>query len=80
MYKLGLNFKCTARHTPEQNSIVERKFATLWVMMRAQIVGYGIGNDSTLKKLVWEECANMMSQVMNVIVSKATNKSSHEKV
>lgn len=39
---LGITFEYTPRHTPQHNGVVERKFQTLYVRVRAMINGSGI--------------------------------------
>ena len=65
---LGIHFEFTAADTPQQNAIVERKFATLWGMIRATMRKAGMNKNKRLKNKLWSECANMATDVFNILV------------
>ena len=77
---LGINFEYAARKTPQQNSTVERAFATLWGMIRATLRSCGLDKRQRLKNRLWAEAANMVTQVMGIIVSNPNEKCTHEQV
>ena len=76
---LGIEFEYTAKNTPQQNAIVERSFSTLWGMIRATMRRCGLNKNKRLKNKLWAECANIVTQVINVLVDNPKDKSSHEK-
>ena len=53
--QLGVKFEYTAPYTPQQNGVAERKFATLWGRMRAQLQAV---NNTAIRNGCWAEVAN----------------------
>ncbi|MEM7375749.1 MAG: hypothetical protein AAF587_44560, partial [Bacteroidota bacterium] len=58
---LGITFEYTAPHTPEQNGIVERAFATLYNRGRAMMSAAGFTEE--LKNKLWAECFNLATML-----------------
>ena len=76
---LGIHFEFTARATPQQNDIVERQFATLWGMVRASLKRAGLNKNKRLKNKLWAKCANMTTQIFNILVDDPSNECPFEK-
>ena len=53
--QLGVRFEYTAPHTPQQNGVVEQKFAALWGHMRVHLQAI---NNTSIKNGCWAEAAN----------------------
>ena len=76
---LGIHFEFTAADTPQQNAIVERQFATLWGMIRASMRKAGMNKNKKLKNKLWSKCANMATDVFNILVDHCDDKCPFEK-
>ena len=74
---LGVTFKYTAQNTPQQNGKVERTFATLYSRMRAMMEAAGFEYDQQIE--LWREAASTATKLSNVMVTKSTKKSPHER-
>ena len=74
---LGVTFKYTAQNTPQQNGKVERTFATLYSRMRAMMESTGFEYNRRLE--LWREAASTATKLSNVMVTKPTKKSPHER-
>ena len=72
----GTVFEYTAPGTPQQNGRVERKFATLFVRVRAMLRGSGISN-SDLRKKLWCEAAHTATTLDNVLMPQSARNTSH---
>ncbi len=68
--RLGLQFKYTARKTPQQNGRVERKSATLFERVHAMLntAGY-VGEKMNLRHGLWAEAVAVATKVENILVS-----------
>jgi hypothetical protein len=62
---LTVRFELTAPYTPEQNGMVERKYATLYGKVRAMLnwAKFPI----SLRQLLWAQCANHATHLENII-------------
>ncbi len=60
----NIQFKFTARQTPQQNRKVERAFATLYGQMRAVMTSAGVDEDT--KHKLWMEAAAMATKLDNI--------------
>ena len=76
---LGIHFEFTAADTPQQNAIVERQFATLWGMIRASMRRAGLNKNRNLKNKLWSECANMATDIFNILVDDHKKECPYEK-
>ena len=63
---LGITFEFTAPGTPQQNSVVERKFPTL--MGRARAMMNHAGFDGKFKKKFWCEAIATVTNLDNIMV------------
>ena len=62
---LNIKFEFTARHTPQQNGVVERAFATLYGRIIENLNGASIQGDDRRK--YWAECAETATKIHNGI-------------
>ena len=65
---LGIKFEYTAPNTPQQNGVVERKFATLYGRVRTMFADCEMGPETKIRKGLWTECANTATKNENVSV------------
>jgi hypothetical protein len=65
----------TAPYTPEQNGMVERKYATLYDKVRAMLNWANFPDP--LRHLLWAQCANHATQLENIL-SKQNSKTASE--
>ena len=63
---LGIEFKFTAPGTPQQNSVVERKFLAL--MGRARAMMTHAGFDDHFKRKIWCEAVSTATKLDNMMV------------
>jgi len=64
---LGLHFELTARQTPQQNSRVERKFATLFGRVQSMLNLAGLtGKHEDLCQGLWAKCTEMVTKMENL--------------
>jgi hypothetical protein len=70
---LKLNWEFTAKDAPQQNGKIERKFATLWGKVRAILNSAKL--PWALRDKLWAQCANISTQLENVLISKYMNAS-----
>ena len=63
---VGIKFKFTAPGTPQQNSVVERKFQTLTGRARAMMNHAGF--DDNFKKKFWCEAVSTTTKLGNIMV------------
>ena len=68
-WQLPLKFEYTARATPQQNSVVEKKFNTLASRARATMSGANIPPE--IRKHVCKECINCCTHIDGLIVRKS---------
>jgi hypothetical protein len=62
---LTARFELTAQYTPEQNGMVERKYATLYGKVRAMLNWANF--PESLRQLLWAQCANHATQLENIL-------------
>ena len=67
----------TGAATPQHNGVVERAFATITDRVRAMFRSAGI--DEKLKFKLWAECVKTATDIDNILVSKKSDRSPHEK-
>ena len=75
---LHITFEFTAPHTPQQNGIVERKFATLWGRVRAMHIRAGFSLER--RNEMWAETARTATALENIIPPPGTAVSPFELV
>ena len=75
--EFNIDFQYTAAGTPQQNGRVERKFATLYGKVRSTLNSARITKGLRCK--LWAECASHVTDIENIIVKKADEKSAFEK-
>jgi len=64
---LGLHFEFMAHQTPQQNSHVERKFATLFGRVWLMLNSAGLtGKHEDLRQGLWAECTEMATKMENL--------------
>ena len=73
---LGIKFEYTSPNSPQFNGRVERKFATLYSRVRANLNGAKL--NMRLRDLLWAEAAATSTIQENVYVTKRKQKSSYE--
>ena len=76
---MGINFEYNARNTPQQIGLVEQNFAPLWGMVRAMVRCCELNKRKRLQNKLWEECANMETQLINIMVDKAEDSCGYKK-
>ena len=69
-------FEYTAIYTPQQNSRMERKFATLYNRVRTMLTAAGI--EGELRKNIWVEAGNTAIHLVNIQVANERQKSPYE--
>ena len=74
---LGIKFELIAPNTPQQNGLVERKFATLWGRVRAMMEGANLSR--VLRKGLWTEAANTATDLDNYFPDKEGKQNSSSK-
>ena len=74
--KMKIKFKYTSRGTSQQNSQIERKFATLCGWVRSMFVSAGIGRE--LRKRSRTEAANTSAMIDNITVNQGATKTPYE--
>jgi hypothetical protein len=62
---LTVRFELTALYTPEQNGMVERKYATLYGKVGAMLNWAKF--PTSLRQLLWAQCANHATHLENII-------------
>jgi Reverse transcriptase (RNA-dependent DNA polymerase)/gag-polypeptide of LTR copia-type len=65
--ELNITMEFTAPYTPQQNGSIERKFATLWGKVRSMLNGAKL--PWSLRNKLWAQCANLATQLENILVS-----------
>jgi transposase InsO family protein len=75
---LNINWEFTAANTPQQNGKIERKFATLWGKVRAILNSAKL--PWSLRYKLWAQCANLSTQLENILISKYMTSSPYEKM
>ena len=65
---MGITFKLMAPGTPQQNSKVERKFATLYGRVRSKLNNACLSK--SLRDGLWTECVNCTTHEDNLLVNK----------
>ena len=65
---LGIKFEYTAPNTPQQNGVVERKFATLYGRVRTMFADCEMDSETKIRKGLWTECANTATKNENISV------------
>ena len=73
---LGVEFEFTAPNTPQQNGIVERKFATLYGRGRALLNKTGFNR--SMRKGLWAEAARIATMLDSITVKPGETKCPHE--
>jgi hypothetical protein len=73
---LKIKFEFTVPHTPQQNSVVEHAFATLYGRVRAMLQGSSLDKD--LREGLWTECT-LTATLLDNILSDGGDKCPHEK-
>jgi transposase InsO family protein len=76
--KIGITikFEYTAPGTPQQNGVVERKFATLFGRVRAMNTGAGLS--IRLRNQMWAEAASTATDIDALVVKKINDKTPYE--
>jgi hypothetical protein len=69
----GIKFEFTAPGTPQQNSLVERKFSTLIGRARSMMTEAGLRGAQ--KQMLWCEVAHTATKLNNIMVKDKTEKS-----
>ncbi|KAG7344884.1 integrase core domain containing protein [Nitzschia inconspicua] len=73
---LQIVFEYTAPGTPQQNGVVERKFATLFGKVRS--MNNGAGLHDTFQQQLWAEEANCATDLECLLVKKTGDRTPHE--
>jgi hypothetical protein len=71
-----LTFEFTAPYTTQQNGIIERKFTTLRAKVRTMLNSAKL--PWNLRNKLWAQCANLASQLENIIYSTECNTTPHD--
>ena len=74
--KLGIEFEFTAPNTPQQNGVVERKFATLYGRGRALLNKAGFNRK--MRKGLWAEAARIATLLDSITVKPGETKCPYE--
>jgi hypothetical protein len=69
-------FEYTALNTPEQNGKIEKKFQTLYAMIRAMLNWAPL--PSKMRAKLWAQCATVDTKLENIIVKDSSNSTSYE--
>jgi hypothetical protein len=76
--ELKLQFEFTSPYTPQQNGKIERKFATIWGKVRAQL------NSAKLpwvpQNKLWAQCAKLSTQLENISIPEDLKTTPYEKM
>jgi hypothetical protein len=75
---LKIKFEFTAPNTPQQNGKIERKFQTLYGKVRAML-NWARLTAHLRARIVWAQCAAVITKLENIIVKENNDGSSHEK-
>ncbi|KAG7340680.1 integrase core domain containing protein [Nitzschia inconspicua] len=73
---LQIVFEYTAPGTPQQNGVVERKFATLFGKVRS--MNNGAGLHDTIRQQLWAEAANCATDLECLLVKKMGDRTPYE--
>ena len=73
---LGITFEFTAPNTPQQNGVVERRFATLYGRVRAMLNGAHL--PKAFRGGLWAECARYATHLDNLEIDPETGKPRYE--
>jgi hypothetical protein len=75
--ELGIELEFTAPGTPQQNGVVERKFATLFGRARSMLNNAGM--NGKMREGLWAEAANTATLLENIVVHPGETKCPYEK-
>ena len=65
---IALTFEYTPRDTPQHNGVVERKYQTLYQLMRSMLNGAGIYGQ--IQEKIWAECSKTATLLNNILEHK----------